>query len=251
MAKKSKKELTMNDAAIAVQTASEEADAALEAARKEAEEAEAAKYGAEVEADIFKMVEDAKRKLAEKYQELEQAVDALKTAREEAESAKLAGDLKAYKAAKEKEDDAQFNRDVVARKVEELRGPLVTEREYKIMAAAIYTKYSYEEKTYKKQVHDLIENCVEICQEYKRMMDQADKTLEALQKDIYKMSDVPAGSKYDKDYFLRFRDRKLLGLIEDVINFMDYDGLLEKVNPKTGQYVLGTDLGHSRLRRYV
>ena len=250
MAKKNKKELTMNDAAVAVQAASKEADAALEAARKEAEEAEAAKHGAEVEANIFKMVEDAKRELAEKKQELEQAVTVLIAAREEAESAKLAGDLKAYKAAKEKEDDAQFNRDVVARKVEELRGPLVTESEYKIMAAAVYAKYGYEAKKYKKQVHDLIEECVDICREYKKMMDQADKTLKVLQVDVYKKADMP--DKWDKSQLLGFNDRTLINFVEETINLFDYDGLLEKVNPRTGTYALGANVSHlGKVYRYV
>lgn len=251
MAKKSKNELTMKEAAAAVYMANEEADAALEAAREEAEELNAAKHGAEVEADIFEKAEAAQKEFEEKKQELSLAVDALIAAREEAESAKLAGDRKAFKAAKEKEDDAQFNRDVVARKVAELRGPLVTEREYKIMADAVYDKYRYEAKKYKKRVHDLIEQCVDICQEYKKMMDQADKTLETLQTELYKKSDIPEGFKYDKDYFLKFRDRTLLLFVEETINIFGYDCLLEKVNPRNGMYALGTDVSRHKARRYV
>lgn len=248
---KGKKELTINEASEAVKAASEEADAALEAAQKKADEAEALEVAGKVEAGIFKMAEDAEKELAEKKAELIQTVDKMTAAAEAAEKAKKAGNIEAYKAAKDEEADARFYRDVIAYRISELKEPLVNEAEYKSMADTVLKKYSYQAMAYKQRVHDLIEECVKVCQEYKGMCEQADRALSVLQKDIYKCADIPEGSMGDKDYALRFRDTNMLRFVEDTINNLDYIHLFIDVNPRTGSYAHAGDYDRHGVRRYV
>ena len=216
------------------------------------------KRGEEVEADIFKIAEDGKKELQKKQQQLIEAVAAVEAVKKEAEDAKTAGDLAAYKTAMDKMLSVEFERDVIRNRVRELNGPLVSKEQYDTMAADIFSKYSKQARDYIKQVHDLIEQCVDICGKYKAMIAAADHTLETLQTGVYKNADIPVkrddrGNLFfpnESDY-LRFRDKRVLCFVEDVVNMMYYRYLLEDANPRTGQYIHLENISRHELRRYV